>query len=368
MNTLKKLIYELTNLNGNCGVEDEVIKYIIEKFQGKADDIEIDAIGNVAIKFKSKNKNPKKIMLFAHMDEVGIIVRKIEDDGFLRVEKLGSVNPNILHGLRVELVTQKGRISGAVGVKSHHFLQAEEKSKVSSLNNIYIDIGAFSKEDVINLGIDVGTPIVYKSDFLELQNNLICNKSMDDRALVAALIYSGLNLEKEKISNDIYFVFSVQEEFNTRGIMPMVRKIDPDFVFGFDITPACDTPELKNYSHIKVGDGPAITYMNHHSRGTLAGLTPNFKMINFIKEVANENHIKLQNEVATGILTETAYIVFENEKITVANISIPTRYTHTNIEVLSLNDISSCSQLIEKLIYKIKNTDDFSKRNLYSKN
>lgn len=364
MMELKKLIFDLTSLDGNCGNEDNVIKYILKKLKSKADEIKVDSIGNVVATFKSIKKNPKKIMVFAHMDEVGMIVRKIDNDGFIRVEKLGSCNPNILSGLRVEMITEKGKIPGVVGVKSHHFLQPEDKGKIASLKDIYIDIGAFSKEDVEKCGVKIGTPIVYKSDFLELQNNLISNKAMDDRALVAVLINLGLNINKEKLNNDLYIVFSVQEEFNTRGILPMVKSIKPDFTFGFDITPACDTPDLKSYSDIKVGNGVAITYMNHHSRGTLAGLTPNFRLLKFIEKTAEENKIKFQREVATGILTETAYIVLESENGVVGNISIPTRYTHSNIEVLSLDDILGSYNLIKNIIYKLDSSEDFSKKKL----
>lgn len=364
MTEIKKLIYDLTNLDGNCGNEDKIIKYILEKLKNKADEIRLDSIGNVVAIFKTNKKNPKKIMIFAHMDEVGMIVRKIDDDGFIRVEKLGSCNPNILSGLRVEIITEKGKIPGVIGVKSHHFLQPEDKGKIPLMKDIYIDIGAFSKKDVEKCGIKVGTPIVYKSDFLELQNNLISNKAMDDRALVAVLINLGLNIDKEKLDNDLYIVFSVQEEFNTRGILPMFKSIEPDFIFGFDITPACDTPDLKFYSNVKVGDGVAITYMNHHSRGTLAGLTPNFKLLNFIEKIAEDNKIKFQREVATGILTETAYIILESKNGVVANISIPTRYTHSNIEVLSLEDVLASYNLIENIVYKLQSTHDFSKKNL----
>lgn len=364
MQNLKNLIYDLTNLDGNCGTEDKVAKYIINSLKEKADSMEVDTIGNVIVKFNGIKKERKKIMLFAHMDEVGFVVKKIEENGFLRLEKLGSINPNILHGLRVEVITKENNIPGVIGTKSHHFLQPEDKGKVKNLSDIYLDIGAFSKEEVLKIGIDVGSTVVFKSDFLELQNNLISNKAMDNRALVAVLLYLGLNIKKEKLENDVYLVFSVQEEFNTRGILSSFRKIEPDFAFGFDITPACDTPDLEYYSNIKVGDGVAITCMNHHSRGTLAGLAPNKRLINFIKEICREKNIKLQNEVATGILTETAYIVFENDKTVVGNFSIPTRYTHTNIEVLSLDDIEACYKLVEELIYTIKSDIKISKKEI----
>ncbi|MGF7396382.1 M42 family metallopeptidase [Thermoanaerobacterium thermosaccharolyticum] len=358
---LKELVKVLTELHGNVGHEDEVIKYICHSLKDRADEVKIDAIGNVTALFKCGKENAKKVMLFGHMDEVGMVVRKIEQNGFLRAEKLGSINPNIIPGSSVEVIGKKGKIPGVVGSKSHHLLQPDDKYKIAGFDKLYIDIGANSMDDVKSMGIEVGTPIVMKSRFSELANNLVTNKAMDDRASLAVMIYLSENIKREELDCDLYLVFSVQEEFNTRGIMPVVREIIPDIAIGIDVTPSCDTPDLKGYSDISLGKGIAITFMNHHGRGTLAGLVPNMKFVNFLQEICIKNNIKYQNEVTLGVLTETAYILFENSKTIVINLSIPTRYTHTPVEVVSLEDLLSCYDLLYNFLKTYKSSLEFGK-------
>lgn len=361
MERFKKLIRELTEINGNSGHEDRVIKYVVNTLKDKADEINVDSIGNVTAIFKCGTKEVKKVMLFAHMDEVGMVIRKIEENGVLRAEKLGSVNPNILPGSAVEVLGDKGKVPGVIGIKSHHFLKPEDKYKVDGFDKLYIDIGATSKEDAKKIGVKVGNPIVMQSRFNDLANNMISNKAMDDRASLSVLIRLAENIKKEELNCDLYLVFSVQEEFNTRGIMPAVREIIPDIAIGLDVTPSCDVPDVESYSDVVIGKGPALTYMNHHGRGTLAGLVPNVKFLSWLEEIACENDIPCQREVALGVLTETAYILFENSKTVVANISIPTRYTHTPIEVVSLEDIMHCYNLLYNFLKQYKSTQEFGK-------
>ncbi|MGF7059456.1 M42 family metallopeptidase [Brassicibacter mesophilus] len=361
MDKLKNLIKDLTEINGNSGYEDEIIRYVYNRLKNKCDEITVDSIGNVTAKYLCGKTNAKRIMLFAHMDEVGMVVRKIEDNGLIRAEKLGSINPNVLPGQAVEVIGSKGKIVGVIGAKSHHFLKPEDKYKVDGFDKLYIDIGAISKENVYELGVEVGNPIVMQSRFNVLANNMICNKAMDDRALLAILVYLGENIRKEALDCDLYLVFSVQEEFNIRGIMPVVRDVVPDIAIGLDVTPSCDVPDIEAYSGVVIGKGPALTYMNHHGRGTLAGLVPNIKFLSFIENICKENNIPVQREVALGVLTETAYILFENSKTVVANISIPTRYTHTPVEVVSLEDILYCYNLLSNFLKKYESNQEFGK-------
>ena len=314
MDRLKKYVRELTELQGNSGYEDEVIKYLYEKLKDKADHIKVDSIGNLTVKFDSSGKSTKKVMLFGHMDEVGLVVRKIENSGFLREEKLGSVNLNTLPGSVVEIAGHKGTVTGVVGVKSHHYLKPDEKGIIGSYEKLYVDIGAVSTENAHELGIETGNPVTVKSNFNELANGLVSNKAMDDRAPLAALLCLAEEIKKEKLDYELYIVFSVQEEFNIRGIMPAVKEINPDVAIGVDVTPSCDTPDLAGYSDVIIGKGPGITYMNHHGRGTLAGYLPNRKFTEFLEKTCKENNIPFLRELALGVLTETAYILFDNAK------------------------------------------------------
>ena len=368
MEKMKKYIRELTELSGNSGYEDEVIKYLYEKLKNIADSIKTDSIGNLTLKFNSKSgkkgKNPKKIMLFGHMDEVGLVVRKIEASGFLRVEKLGSVNLNTLPGSVVEVNGKKGKVTGVVGVKSHHYLKPDEKGIIGSYEKLYVDIGASSKENAWELGIETGNPVNIKSNFNELANGLLSNKAMDDRAPLGILMCLAEEFSKKKADFELYIVFSVQEEFNIRGIMPAVKEIQPDLAIGLDITPSCDTPDLAGYSDVVMGKGPGITYMNHHGRGTLAGYLPNIKFLNYLESICKKEKIPFQREVALGVLTETAYILFENPKTVTASLSVPTRYTHAPIEVVSMDDVMNTYRLINAFLSDYDPGQEFGKEEL----
>ena len=364
MDIIKKYVKELTELRGNSGYEDEVIKYLYEKLKNKVDNIKVDSIGNITVKINSISKFSKKIMIFGHMDEVGLVIRKIEGNGFLRVEKLGSINLNSLPGLVVEILGSRGSVTGVIGVKSHHYLKYGEKGIVSSYENLYIDIGASSKKNVFELGIEVGNPITIKSNFNDLSNGLVSNKSMDNRAPLAVLLYLSEEIIKENLDYELYIVFSVQEEFNIRGIMPAVRDINPDIAIGVDITPSCDTPDLEGYSDVILGKGPGITYMNHHGRGTLAGYLPNKKFLNYMEGICIKNSIPFQREVALGVLTETAYILFENSKTVTGSITLPTRYTHSPIEVISMEDLGNMYKLLYSFLISYDSKIEFGKNQI----
>ena len=360
MEKLKTIIRELTDLQGNVGYEDAVIHSVadhLEKF-GK---VTIDHLGNLICHLTPKNVGKKKVMLFGHTDEVGMMVKAISDDGFVFCEKLGSLNPTCLAGQRVQLDGEFGKVNGIIGVKSHHLLTETDRKGQKTVQEQYIDIGAVSKKAVLEAGVRVGTPVSFKPEFMELQNNCISNKSMDDRAAVGILIYLAECLDVKACKADIYLVFSVQEEFNTRGIMPAVRTIDPDIVLGIDVTPATDTPDLKGMSEIALGKGPAITYMNHHSRGTLAGIVPNKRFLSHLEEIAKDAGISLNREVACGILTETAYIAIENSRVVVANLSLPTRYTHSPVEIINLEDALGIVTILERFLMGVNEKTRFGK-------
>lgn len=363
MKQLKKMVEELTNLQGNVGYEEAIIEYILSRKKIRDISTKVDSLGNITIHLTPhlKEKNKPKVMLFGHSDEVGMMVKRIDNEGFIYVEKLGSVNPTCLPGLKVQVAGDKGTIDGVVGVKSHHLLQGNDKNHVATVQNIYIDLGAKNRKSVIDSGVNLGSPVSFKPQFMELLDDCVSNKSMDDRALLAILIYLSETLDPMKLKCDTYIVISVQEEFNTRGIMPTVREINPNYVVGLDVTPATDTPDLNGYSEIYLGNGPALTYMNHHSRGTLAGIVPNRKYINYITELAEGLGVNIQREIATGILTETAYIAVEHVDCVVANFSLPTRYTHTPVEVICMNDLEDMTKVLEKFAYDIDETKRFGK-------
>lgn len=350
MKELVKTITELSNLVGVSSREFRIAEYIKSYFEGSKYQIDEDYIGNVTIKHPSYDENKENLLIFAHMDEIGLIIRKISEDGYLYFERLGGVNTQILPGTRFVLDGNNGFVHGVVGVKSHHFMPVEDKFVVPPLKDQFIDIGVSSYKEVLDKGINVGTYGAYDSKCEVIDDKLIRGKSLDNRCALGILLNIAKEIENEDLSYNLFICFPVMEEFNIRGLMPVYRKVKPKYAIGLDVTPACDTPNL-DYNDVKLGRGPAICYMNFHSGGTLAGVLPDKELLEAIEKVAEENKINYQREISPGIITENAFGLFENENgIKVANLSIPTRYTHTPFETISIEDAESLYRLTKHIL------------------
>lgn len=357
---IRERLKELCSLNGLPSREDTIEEYMFREFRRSNENVYVDAIGNVVCRLKTKSEASPKIMIFAHMDEIGFIIRKIEVNGFLRFERIGGVNTQALPGTKVQSMDNKS-IKGLIGVQAHHFMSPDNKFKVPQIKDMYMDIGATSREAVIKRGIKVGDMFCFDDTWTELTESIISSKAMDDRIGCSILLELSQGLRDKELNAQVYLVACVMEEFNIRGILPAVRKIKPDIAIGIDITPACDTLDL-DYNDISLGFGPALTYMNFHGRGTLAGVLPDRKLINAFENICINNNIPYQREVAPGIVTENAYILFENEGTSVMNISIPTRYTHTAIETIDISDAERAAELIGNFIQGFSSNTGFGKK------
>ncbi len=265
--------------------------------------------------------------------------------------------------MTIQFINENGdTILGVIGVKSHHFMKDSEKGIVASQDELYVDIGAFSSEEVYNkYNLRVGSVAVLYSK-ARVNNDLIIGKAMDDRANCALLLCLAEEIKDMDINFSVCITISVQEEFNIRGILPSIERIKPYIAIGLDITPSCDTPDLAGFSDITINKGVGITAMNFHGRGTLAGMIPDEKLLKHITKVADNNKIPYQYEVALGVLTETAFLEFSgNYGIPCASLSIPTRYTHTNIETISINDLINAKKLLYLFLKDIKKDNKYGK-------
>ena len=360
---LIKRVLELSDIIGPSYRADRVIEDLVKEFRKITSNVEVDNIGNINVIFKSESNPDKFITLFAHSDEIGFIIKKIENNGFIRIERIGGVNRNILHGTTIQFINENGDIVlGVIGVKSHHFMKDSEKGIISSQVELYVDIGAFSKEEVCNkYNLRVGSVAVFYSK-ARVNNELIIGKAMDDRANCALLLCLAEEIKDIDIDFSVCITISVQEEFNIRGILPAIERIKPYIAIGLDITPSCDTPDLDGFSDVALNKGVGITAMNFHGRGTLAGMIPDEKLLNHIIKVAKDNKISHQYEVALGVLTETAFLEFSgNYGVPCASLSIPTRYTHTNIETISIKDLINAKKLLYSFLKDIKKNCKYGK-------
>ena len=329
---------------GAPGYESTIRSLIIKEIEGLTDEIKLDNLGNIyAIK---KGNTNKKIMVAAHMDEIGFIVTHIDEQGFVRFHTLGGFDPKTLTAQKV-IIHGKQDIIGVMGAKPIHVMSQEEKNKLPKTTDYFIDLG-LPKVEVEKL-VEIGNPITRYAEFLEI-GDCYCSKSIDNRVSVFILIEALKMLKGKNIPFDLYAVFTVQEEVGIRGANVSSLEIEPDFGIGLDTTIAYDLPGAQAHEMVtKLGYGTGIKIMD-------SSAICDYRMVAFMKQVAKENKIKWQAEILTAGGTDTAGIQRMNKGGAITGaISIPTRHLHQVIEMAHKDDIESSINLLVKCISEMEN-------------
>ena len=341
-----ELLSKICTVPGAPGFEQRVREMVINEVKDLVDDLEIDNMGNVyAIK---RGKASKKVMIGAHMDEIGFIVTHIDDNGFIRFHTLGGFDPKTLTAQRV-LIHGKKDIVGVMASKPIHVMSPEERNKVAKIKDYFIDTG-LSADEVKEI-VSVGDSITREREFIEM-GNCVNGKSLDNRLAVFILIETLRNLKDKEVPYDIYGVFTVQEEVGIRGANVSSMRIKPDFGFGLDTTIAFDLPGASAHEKItKLGEGTAIKIMD-------ASTICDYRMVAFMKKTAENHNIKWQPEILTAGGTDTAGIqrMTEGGSITGA-VSIPTRHLHQVIEMAHKEDIKGSIDLLTACVSDIDTYD-----------
>lgn len=330
-----KLLAKICKTPGAPGFEQKVRALVTTELKGLVDEIQTDNMGNVyAIKRGTSNK---RVMIGAHMDEIGFIVTHIDDNGFIRFHTLGGFDPKTLTAQRV-LIHGKKDIIGVMASKPIHVMTPEERNKVAKISDYFIDTGLSKKE--IEKVVKIGDPITREREFIEM-GNCVNSKSLDNRLAVFILIETLRKLKGKKVPYDIYGVFTVQEEVGIRGANVASMRVNPDFGFGLDTTIAFDLPGAAAHEMItKLGDGTAIKIMD-------ASTICDYRMVDFMKKTADKHKIKYQTEILTAGGTDTAGIQRMTEGGSIAGaVSIPTRHLHQVIEMADKDDIQGSIDLL----------------------
>lgn len=337
---------------GAPGFEQKVRELVIKEVTPLVDEVEIDNMGNVyAIKHgmaQTNGERNKRVMIGAHMDEIGFIVTHIDDNGFIRFHTLGGFDPKTLTAQRV-IVHGKKDVIGVMASKPIHVMTPEERNKVAKTKDYFIDTG-MSADEVKEL-ISVGDSITREREFIEM-GNCVNGKSLDNRLAVFILIETLRNLKDLEVPYDVYGVFTVQEEVGIRGANVSALKINPDFGFGLDTTIAFDLPGAAAHEMItKLGEGTAIKIMD-------ASTICDYRMVEFMKQTANKHEIKWQPEILTAGGTDTAGIQRMTEGGSIAGaVSIPTRHLHQVIEMAHKDDIRGSIDLLTSCVQDIADYD-----------
>ncbi|MGA9388733.1 MAG: M42 family metallopeptidase [Candidatus Bathyarchaeia archaeon] len=341
------LIETLETLSNACGVtgREEEIADLMKKFlKPYVDEIKEDKLGNV-IGIRRGKKEAPKVMLAAHMDEIGLLVKTITREGFLYFVKIGGVDDRILLAQKVIVHTEKGPLHGIIGSRPPHIQKVEERQKVITYDELFIDVGARSDEEAEKMGVRIGDTVSFDIKFARIGKSVVIGKALDDRIGCVVMIEALKRLKKTDCT--IYAVGTVQEEAASRGAGTSAFGIQPDVGIALDVTIAGDTPGVKEVeAPIKMGKGPALTVAD-------AGMIVPPKILRLLIDTAKQSKIPYQLETLMGGSTDAARILITREGVPSGAISVPTRYIHSPTSMLDLKDTEDTIRLLVAVIQNI---------------
>jgi len=341
---LAEILEKLSNACGIAGREEEVRSLMNKLLKPHVDEVKEDKLGNV-IGIKRGKKNAPKVMLAAHMDEIGLLVKTISKKGFIQFAKIGGIDDRILLAQNVIVYTEKGPLHGIIGSKPPHIQKEEERKRVLTYDELFIDVGAENQEEAKKMGVRIGDPIGFDVKFSKIGKDVVIGKAFDDRVGCAAMIEAMKHLKNTECT--IYAVGTVQEEVGLRGATTAAFGICPDIGIALDVTVAGDMPGVKEAeAPIKMRKGPSLTVADF-------GLITHPKVLRLLVDAAEENKIPYQLETGLPGSTDAARISLTREGVPCGVISIPTRYIHSPSSLLSLKDVENAVKLTVAAIQKI---------------
>jgi len=341
---LAETLEKLSNACGVAGREEEVRSLMKRFLKPCMNEVKEDRLGNV-IGIKEGKKNAPKVMLAAHLDEIGLMVKTISKEGFLQFTKIGGIDDRILAAQKVIVYTEKGPLHGIIGSKPPHIQKEEERKKVTSFDELFIDIGAENQEQAKKMGVRIGAPVGFDIKFAKVGKDNVIGKAFDDRVGCVVMVEAMNRMKKTDCT--IYAVGTVQEEVGLRGATTAAFGIYPDVGIALDVTVAGDVPGVKEVeAPIKLKKGPSITVADY-------GLITHPKVLRLLVDVAEENKIPYQLETGLPGSTDAARISLTREGVPCGVISVPTRYIHNPTSLLNLEDVEDSVKLLIAAIQKI---------------
>jgi putative aminopeptidase FrvX len=334
---VKELLVRLSNAHGVSAYEGNIREIIRDELNGYVDEFREDTMGNL---IAVKKGDDFKIMIASHMDEIGLMVRYIDDKGFLKFVPIGGWYGPTLYTQRVIVHGKKGRLCGVIGAKPPHVMTPEERKKEIKIEDMFIDVGAISTEDAAGMGIEIGTPITIDRECCDLGNRRVTGKALDNRVGVALLIKA---LKEVKSKHTIYGVFTVQEELGLKGAKVSAFSLAPDCAIATDVTIPGDHPGIdKKDATVEMGKGPVLVLASASGRGLMS----NKKMVEWLRGTADKKGIPYQLEVGTGGNTDATIIHLVRDGIPSIPLEITSRYIHSPVEVVDIGDIEAGIRLL----------------------
>ncbi|MBT9161104.1 MAG: putative aminopeptidase YsdC [Dehalococcoidia bacterium] len=345
-----ELLRRLAEAPGMPGREEKVSEIVKEALKGHVDEVRTDVLGNVIALKSGSGRSPRtKVMIAAHMDEIGFFVSHIDEKtGFLRIDPVGGFDPRVLIAQRVVVHTDLGDYIGVMGTKPVHVLKEEEKKKAPEIEDIFIDLGIAADE--VKEKITVGDSVTLKQNLVEFGELVSC-KALDDRVGIYVMIEAIKRVGEHKA--DIYLVATTQEEVGIRGARVSSFGIAPDIGIAVDVTVACDIPGVEEPRMVtRLGEGVAIKVKDSLS-------ISNPQLVRKLREIAEEKKIKYQMEVLPRGGTDAGALQLTREGAAAATISIPTRYIHSVVESAHKKDIEAAIQLLAGFL-EVADEDEYT--------
>lgn len=334
---MRELIEALVFIPGLSGHETQVREFIAEKVRPHAS-VQIDPIGNV---IASVGSGFPRMLFASHMDEIGMIVSYIEPEGFLRIRKVGLLDDRLLIGRAVEIITHSGKIPGVIGIRPPHLMTAledyEKLRHVPTWDEIAIDVGTSSREETEDLGIAIADPIVFKKDFIVLNENRYAARSLDDRFGCALLVKLLETLSKIDLDREVTCAWTVQEEIGAIGGQALSAKNAWDVMFAVDSFASADVPGVPlHYGPCALGKGPILRLMDHRSISTP-------RLAQWVIDLAHQHKIPLQYG-PTGGYTDGQHFLAKG--VPMLMLSVPVRYMHSPVEMIDRRDLEGLFKLL----------------------
>ena len=334
-----ELLEKLCLINGTSGDEGKVRDFIISEIADYCQ-YTVDPLGNIIAHKQGNNRSKNKVMISAHMDEVGMIVTSIKSDGTLTVSSVGGIDPRVVIGRQVSVGDND--INGVIGAKAIHNLSADERKKAPKFESIYVDIGAADKAEAEKL-VSLGDRVHFSSEYVSFGDGFIKCKAIDDRFGCAVMI----DLIKSELPYDCVFTFVVQEEVGLRGARAVAYTVDPDFALVLEATTAADIPLASGEKRCcELGKGAVVSHMD---RSTIYDK----ELYNISRAAADENGLGWQTKTMIAGGNDSGAIHISRGGLRTMAISAPCRYLHSPSCVVKLSDLETCERLAEIMIEKM---------------
>ncbi|HIG75873.1 MAG TPA: M42 family peptidase [Bacteroidetes bacterium] len=351
----RQFLFDLLRTPSPTGWEAPGQRLWAQRIEPVSDELDSDAYGS-AWAIKKGKKNAPTVLLEAHADEIGFAVKYVTDDGFLRVDRIGGSDQAIARGRRLVILGANGPVPGIVGNTAIHLRERKDDEKAPKLEELFVDVGAASREDVADLGIRVGHPAVYADGPEMLNETRITGRALDNRlgGFVLTQVMQALKKGKKPAATTVA-LNAVQEEIGGNGAKMAAYHLEPDVAVVLDVTHATDSPGIEKAKHgeVKLGGGPSVTHgtVNHPA------------VVERLIEVAEAEGIALQHESSSRYSgTDTDVIFTTRRGIPSALVSIPMRYMHSTVETVDLRDVEATVRLLEAFVRSIAADDEFRTR------